>query len=160
MVDNLKKWFEYLTIPRPELGNMPICPFAKAAITNQEYTIEETNLDDIASQINKADVQVNKVCIFYLTNYEIYEVETLEAKTEALNEIAVGSNKVVLESDPREPFIVNGVTTNFPDCYIWIVQDLADLISKSNNLKLTNYYNYWIKEQIEGVVTWRNRIKI
>ena len=66
----------------------------------------------------------------------------------------------MLESDPREPFIVNGVTTNFPDCYIWIVQDLADLISKSNNLKLTNYYNYWIKEQIEGVVTWRNRIKI
>ena len=72
MINKLKEWFNHLTIPRQELSNMPICPFAKAAVTNQEYTVEETNLDDIAFQISNANVQVYKVCIFYLPNYEIY----------------------------------------------------------------------------------------
>ena len=80
MINKLKEWFDHLILPRPELSNMPICPFAKAVVANKEYTVEETNLDDIAFQISNANVQVYKVCIFYLPNYEIYEVEALEAK--------------------------------------------------------------------------------
>jgi hypothetical protein len=156
MISKLKEWFDHLIIPRPELSNMPICPFAKAAVANQEYTVEETNLDDIAFQISNANVQVYKVCIFYLPNYELYEVEALEAKTKMLNRNFKHNNKVVLDSDPRNPFVLNGVTTTFPDCYIWIVQDLADLTSKSNGLKFTDYYSYWTKEQLEEVVSWRN----
>ena len=156
MISKLKEWFNYLIIPRPELSNMPICPFAKAAVANQEYTVEETNLDDIAFQISNANVQVYKVCIFYLTNYELYEVEALEAKTKMLNRNFKHNNKVVLDSDPRNPFVISEVTTTFPDCYIWIVQDLADLTSKSNSLKFTDYYSYWTKEQLDEVVSWRN----
>lgn len=156
MIKNLKEWFNHLSTPIPELSNMPICPFAKAVINNKEYTIEETNLDDIAFQISNANVQVYKVCIFYLPNYEIYEVEALEAKTKMLNRNFMPTNKVVLDSDPRNPFIINGITTTFPDCYLWIVQDLVDLTTKSNGLKFTDYYSYWTKEQLDEVVTWRN----
>lgn len=155
MVENLKEWFNYLTLPRQELSNRPICPFAKAAILSKEYTIEETTLDDIAFQVSNANVQVYKVCILYLPNYKIYEVEALEAKTKMLNRIFIPNNKVVLDSDPRNPFVINGVTTTFPNCYIWLVQDLADLTSKSNALKFTDYYSYWTKEQLDEVVTWR-----
>jgi hypothetical protein len=156
MVEKLKKWFDELTVPRPELSNMPICPFAKSVIKSQEYTIEETNLDSIAFQISNANVQVYKVCIFYLLDYELYGEETLEAKTQSLNHTFRNSNKVVLDNDPRSPFTINGITTNFPDCYIWVVQDLADLLSKSNSLKFTDYYNYWTKEQLDGLAEWRN----
>jgi hypothetical protein len=156
MVEKLKKWFDELTIPRPELSNMPICPFAKSVIKSQEYTIEETNLDSIAFQISNANVQVYKVCIFYLLDYKLYGEETLEAKTQSLNHIFKNSNKVVLDNDPRSPFTINGITTNFPDCYIWVVQDLADLLSKSNSLKFTDYDNYWTKEQLDGLAEWRN----
>ena len=159
MEEKLKRWFDELTIPRPELSNMPICPFAKSVIKSQEYTIEETNLDIITSQVNNANVQVYKVCIFYLLNYEQYGEETLEAKTKELNLAFVDSNKLILDNDPRSPFTINGITTNFPDCYIWVVQDLADLLSKSNSLKLTTYYNHWTEEQLEGLAEWRNHIK-
>ena len=159
MEEKLKRWFDELTIPRPELSNMPICPFAKSVIKSQEYTIEETNLDIITSQVNNANVQVYKVCIFYLLNYELYGEETLEAKTKELNLASVDSNKLILDNDPRSPFTINGITTNFPDCYIWVVQDLADLLSKSNSLKLTTYYNHWTEEQLEGLAEWRNHIK-
>ncbi len=159
MVEKLKKWFNELIIPRPELNNIAICPFAKSTISSQQYTIEETDLDSIAFQINNANVQVYKVCIYYLPNYELYEAEALEAKTELLNRTFRSSNKVVLDNDPRSPFVINGVTTNFPDCYIWVVQDLADLLSKSNSLKLTNYYNCWTKKQLDGLDEWRNPIE-
>jgi hypothetical protein len=156
MIEKLKKWFDELTVPRPELSNMPICPFAKSVIKSQEYTVEETNLDSIAFQISNANVQVYKVCIFYLPDYELYGEETLEAKTQSLNRTFKNSNKVILDNDPRSPFTINGITTNFPDCYIWVVQDLADLLSKSNSLKFTDYYNYWTKEQLDGLAEWRN----
>jgi hypothetical protein len=156
MEDKLKKWFDKLTIPRPELSNIPICPFAKSVITSQEYTIQETTLDIITSQVSNADVQLYKVCIFYLLDYELYGEETLEAKTKELNLAFRDSNKLILDNDPRSPFTIKGITTNFPDCYLWVVQDLADLLSKSNSLKLTNYYSHWTKEQLEGLEEWRN----
>lgn len=86
---------------------------------------------------------------------ETIDPEALEAKTALLNRTFMNGNKVVLDNDPRSPFIIHGLTTNFPDCYLWVVQDLADLLSKSNSLKFTDYYNYWTKEQLDEVVTWR-----
>lgn len=153
--EKLKEWFEELTISRQELSNMPICPFAKSVIKSKEYTVEETDLDSIAFQISKANVQVYKVCIYYLPSYKLYDPEALEAKTALLNRTFMNGNKVVLDNDPRSPFIINGLTTNFPDCYLWVVQDLADLLSKSNSLKFTDYYNYWTKEQLQGLEEWR-----
>ena len=156
MIENLKKWFDHLIIPREELSNMPICPFAKTAISTGQYSIEETTLDTIPFQASTANVQVYKVCIFYLTNYQEYEVEALEVKTKILNRTLLQTGKVILDNDPRNPFVINGVTTTFPDCYLWIVQDLADLTSKSNSLKFTDYYKHWTQKQIDEVVTWRN----
>ena len=156
MIESLKKWFDTLIIPREQLSNMPICPFARAVIQNQEYFIQETDLDKIAFQVSTSNVQAYKVCIYYLPNYEDYEIEALEIKTKMLNRTVLETNKVVLDNDPRSPFVINGVTTTFPDCYLWIVQDLADLTSKSNSLKFTDYYKYWTQEQIDEVVTWRN----
>jgi hypothetical protein len=160
MVISLDKWFNHLTAPKQELSNKPICPFARTAINNREYTIQETDLDNIENQIRDADIITYKVCIFYLPAYENYSIETLEIKTKSLNEIFIPDNKVVLDNDPRNPFVINGVTTTFPDCYLWVVQDLADLTSKSNSLKLTDYYSHWTKQQLDEVVTWRNLTKI
>jgi len=160
MINNLKKWFDTLIIPREQLSNMPICPFARAVIQNEEYFIQETDLDKIAFQVSTSNVQAYKVCIYYFPDYENYEIEALEVKTRLLNRTISETNKVVLDNDPRSPFVINGVTTTFPDCYLWIVQDLADLTSKSNSLKFTDYYKYWTQEQIDEVITWRNRTEI
>tara|TARA_R110000868_G_scaffold230968_1_gene484265 strand:- start:92 stop:574 length:483 start_codon:yes stop_codon:yes gene_type:complete len=160
MVVNLNKWFNHLTTPKQELNNKPICPFARAAISSKQITIQETNLDSIENQVSNADIATYKVCIYYLPTYKNYDIETLEIKTKRLNEIFIPDNKVVLDNDPRNPFTINGVTTTFPDWYLWIVQDLADLTSKSNSLKLTDYYSYWTKQQLDEVVTWRNHTKI
>lgn len=136
---------------------MPICPFAKAAIANKQYIIEQCSIEDINQKVKDCDIHKYKVCIFYLPTYEQYTVEELEQKTKLLSEKYYTEDKVLLDNDPRNPFLIQGVKTTFDQCYLWIVQSLEDLTQKSNMLKATDYYKYWTKEQIDEVVTWRTK---
>lgn len=154
-ISKIQDWFTHIQTPKQELGGMPICPFAKAAIANKQYMIEQCSIDDIDEKVRDCNIQKYKVCIFYLPTYEQYTVEELEEKTKQLTSKYIVNDKVVLDNDPRNPFIIQGVTTTFDKCYLWIVQSLEDLTQKSNILKTTDYYKYWTKDQIDEVVTWR-----
>ena len=157
MVDKITQWFEYIQIPRSQLGNMPICPYARAAIANDQYTIAQCDIDTIDSQIQQCDISTNLVHILYLPTYEQYTTQQLSEITYKLNQQYRKENKVVLENEPRETFELQGIRTTFPHCFLWIVQSLSDLTEKSNMLKNTQYYSYWTKEQIDEVVTWRTQ---
>ena len=157
MIGNISKWFDHIQSPKRELGNKPICPFAKAAIQHKQYTITECTLQTIHDQIDQCDVQQYAVHIFYLPTYTQHTTQSLQDITYKLNDHFKPQDKVVLENDPRVPFIIQGVTTTFSDCYLWIVQSLSDLTIKSNLLKSTDYYSYWTKQQIDEVVTWRTQ---
>lgn len=154
-ISKIHDWFTHIQTPKQELGGMPICPFAKAAIASKQYMIEQCSLEDIDEKVNECDIQKYKVCIFYLPTYKEYIVEELEQKTKQLTDKYRKDDKVILDNDPRNPFIIQGVTTTFDECYLWIVQSLEDLTQKSNILKTTDYYKYWTKDQIDEVVTWR-----
>jgi hypothetical protein len=156
MIDQLHRWFEHIQVPRPELGNLAICPFAKKAVVMKQYTVNDCTLDSISEHINNCNVVEYKVCIFYLPNYTEYRVEDLESKTKELNAQFVQQDKVILDNDPRNALVIEGITTTFPECYLWIVQSLSDLTSKTNILSNTNYYSYWTKQQLDEVVNWRN----
>jgi len=154
-ISSISDWFNHIQTPKEELGGMPICPFAKAAITNKQVTIEQCSVEDIDQKVADCDVEKYKVCIYYLPTYDQYTVQQLEQITQQLRDKYRIDDKVVLDNDPRSPFIVQGVTTTFQQCYLWIVQSLEDLTQKSNILKTTGYYDYWTKSQIDEVVTWR-----
>jgi len=157
MVSEIEEWIKYIQMPRTELGNYSVCPYARTA--QNKYTVTECTLDQIEKLVSICNIVDNKLCIFYLPNYEEYTIEALEQKTLYLNEQYLHLNKVVLDSDPRNPFSLNGVVTTFPNCYLWIVQPLDDLTEKSDKLKVsTNYYDYWTQEQLNEVVTWRTNI--
>lgn len=155
MLDKISQWFDYIQTPRSELGNMPICPFARAAIANKQYTIAQCTIDSIDSQVHQCDISTNLVHIMYLPTYEQYTIQQLSEITDKLNQQYVKDDKVVLGNEPRMVFELQGIRTTFPDCYLWIVQSLSDLTQKSQMLSNTKYYSYWTKEQIDEVVTWR-----
>lgn len=160
MLDKLDLWFTHITTPKQQLGNKPVCPFAKLAITHKLYSVEFTNIDTIETQISTANVISLKVCIFLLQDYQQYTVTQLEKITQQLNSKYSQDDKVILDNDPRNPFYLNGVMTTFPDCYLWIVQSLSDLNEKSEALKATDYYSYWTQKQLDEVVTWRNNTNV
>jgi hypothetical protein len=154
-ISNISDWFIHIQTPKEELGGIPICPFVKAAIANKQVTIERCSVEDIDQKVTNCDIEKYKVCIYYLPTYEQYTIHELVEITQQLRSKYSKDDKVVLDNDPRSPFIIQGVTTTFEQCYLWVVQSLEDLTQKSNMLKATEYYNYWTKSQIDEVVTWR-----
>ena len=157
MENEIVKWFDHIQQPRAELGGSSICPFAKAAISAKQYNISNSSVDHIHLDVETCDIVKYKVCIFILPEYKQYSETCLSALTTELNNQFRLYDKVVLDNDPRKPFIINGVTTSFEHSYLWIVQSLSDLSQKYEMLKKSKYYTYWTQDQIDEVVTWRNQ---
>lgn len=157
--EQLKEWFKHLQKPN-SIGNFPICPYAAKAIADKKVTIKSIeNIDGIKNHIESVNTDEMDVTIFYLPQYENYNIEELRDLVFELNKEFNNLDKVILDNDPRTPFIVNGVQTSFDGCYLMIIQGLKDLTKHSNILKSTDYYSYWTKEQLDEVVTWRENQK-
>lgn len=155
MRDKIQDWIRYIQTPNL-IGEFPICPYAAKAMANRKfgvYPIEDLNSIDLL--IEAVDTSLLSVAIFYLVDFEKYSVEELKSLIADLNKRFLSQNKVVLDSDPRDPFIINGHQTTFDGCYLILVQDLADLNKHSEILGKTSYYDYWSSEQYNEVVAWR-----
>jgi hypothetical protein len=155
--DKIREWLNYILRPNT-IGKFAICPFAAKTISEDKYKIQELhNLTDINNLINEVDINTIDVVIYYLINYELYTPEFLGEYVIELNKKFNNKDIVVLDSDPRVPFVINGITTTFSDCYLILIQGLSELNAKSKILKQTDYYSYWTRQQLDEVVTWREQ---
>jgi hypothetical protein len=154
----VEDWILSLTHTQESLSNLPICPYAKQAYINKRYHIADVEYNTIDLDIEHVDLIKYQVIIFKLKDYQSYDIETLRQKTNDLNNEFNKNDIVVLDNDPRDPFIINGIKTTYDDCYLWLIQSLSDLNNKSKELEKTNYYNHWTKEQLDDVVNWRTEI--
>jgi len=154
----IEDWILSLTHTQESLSNMPVCPYAKQAYLNKRYSILDTEFDTINLDIQQSDLTKYQVIIFKFKDYQSYDIEFLKQKTNKLNEQFNKKDIIILDNDPRDPFIINGIKTTYDDCYLWLIQSLSDLNNKSKELEKTNYYNHWTKEQLDEVVNWRTEI--
>jgi SepF-like predicted cell division protein (DUF552 family) len=155
MKDELKKWFEHIQKPN-SIGNFPICPFAAKSVTAKRFSIQEIkDLADLSKMVEEVDIVATDVAIFYFVDYIQFDIEYLHSVAYNLNKQYNQFDKVILDNDPRDPFIVNGVKTTFDGCYLILVQGLKELNRHAAILKSTNYYSYWTKDQLDEVVNWR-----
>jgi len=155
MLEQLQEWMNYIQQPG-KLGNNPICPYAARAVKQKRVDIIAlTNLEDLEMLIDEVDTSKFDVSIFYFEQYLDYSIQELENKVKYLNSIFKAQDKVVLDNDPRNPFVVNGHQTTFDGCYLYVVQSLSDLTQASNRLKMGDYYSYWTQTQYDEVVGWR-----
>ena len=155
MLEQLQEWMKNIQQPG-KLGNNPICPFAAKAVKQKRVDVTAlTDPEDLEMLIDEVDVTKFDVSIFYFEQYLDYSIEELENKVKYLNSIFKAQDKVILENDPRNPFVVNGHQTTFNGCYLYVVQSLSDLTQASNRLKMGDYYSYWTQAQYDEVVGWR-----
>ena len=155
MLEQLQEWMNYIQQPG-KLGNNPICPYAARAVKQKRVDIIAlTNLEDLEMLIDEVDTSKFDVSIFYFEQYLDYSIQELENKVKYLNSIFKAQDKVVLDNDPRNPFVVNGHQTTFDGCYLYVVQSLSDLTQASYRLKMGDYYSYWTQNQYDEVVGWR-----
>jgi hypothetical protein len=155
MLEQLQEWMKHIQQPG-KLGNNPICPFAAKAVKQKRVDVTAlTDIRDLEMLIDEVDVPKFDVSIFYFEQYLDYSIEELENKVKYLNSIFKAQDKVILDNDPRNPFVVNGHQTTFNGCYLYVVQSLSDLTQASNRLKMGDYYSYWTQAQYDEVVGWR-----
>jgi hypothetical protein len=154
----VEDWILTLTHTQESLSNLPICPYAKQAYLNKRYSILDTEYDTISLNIQQSDLTKYQVVIFKFKDYQSYDIKTLRQKTNDLNNEFNKNDIVVLDNDPRDPFIINGIKTTYDESYLWLIQSLSDLNEKSKELEKTNYYKHWTKEQLDDVVNWRTEI--
>jgi hypothetical protein len=155
MVAKLNDWIDFIQKPRPELGGLAICPYAKQAVVLKTYKVETTTTAEISTKLAELDLVNHQVIILIVEDYEAFKPEELVLQTIELNKQHNSKDLAILDNDPRTPMIINGVTTTFAHSYLWIVQSLSDLNKKSEDLKKTNYYDFWTQAQLSEVVTWR-----
>jgi len=156
MKRKILEWITSIQTPN-QIGNFPICPFAAKAVANKKVEVNAIeNLNNIVWDIDSVNLKSIDVSIFYLTKYEQYTSEELHDLMFKLNKLFNIHDKVILENDPRHPFILNGYVTTFDGCYLILVQGLDLLNKHAEILKSTDYYSYWTKEQYNEVVSWRN----
>lgn len=157
MEDKIRNWLTYIQHPNT-IGKFAVCPFAAKTISDNKYQIHSLHdLTDVDDLINEVDINTIDVVIYYLTNYELYAPEVLEEYIFKLNKKFNEKDIVVLDSDPRVPFVIKDITTTFSDCYLILIQGLSELNAKSKILKQTDYYSYWTRQQLDEVVTWREQ---
>lgn len=155
----LEKWINNLMIPQDNLGGLPICPFAKKGMVNDEVQIIEFGYKaiwEICQEgkpiIKKWKNNENKKLLLFVIPLK-FDYSHLNVTAKIL--MNYFPDLAILVGHPEKPTIINGITTTFPYAGILFIQHKDYLGSATESLKKTNYYSFWTKQQLDDILNWR-----
>lgn len=157
IIAKLQKWLiDFVEVPNPKLGNWAPCPFARQARVNNLIGIKFATIPELREAISDAMEQLDnkEVVVVCFDHTEISPVN-LQEFVRVMNQILMPMNYVILEDHPDTPEDINGVSMNFGECGLLVIQKLDKLNKASDQLKEKGYYGIWIKKDLDDVVTWR-----
>ena len=136
---NIATWIDALSIPRPELDNMPVCPFAKKA----KYKIIELSDEKI-----NPDFSTVEVIIYILdSNYTFIEID--EIAKEYNNQFP----SLVFLPDSKDRYShINGVQSNNTKYNIMLCQQRSELQVGRDKLLKTSYYTHWDEDYLKEIL--------
>lgn len=157
MKDKIVKWIdEFVSVYNKDIDAIP-CPFAKSAVLKNTIRYAEFTSDSITSELSNLGSNWN----------DAYEVVVLyahasEMTPEHLSHIVYEFNKrfretdiAALEDHPHDIEHVNGVSMNFGEGILILVQRLSKINIASEKLASQGYYDNWSQEYYDEVVGWR-----
>jgi len=151
----LTKWVEeVLSVPHELLNSLPVCPFAKSAILNNQVKFirtsdYNTDISEKLSLWNDSDHAVVFVC-----DDDIDPIKFAE-DVKQLNKQFLPQDLVLLEDHVsiEEPF--HGIKFNNGKYNIVIAQRLHSINEASRSLARSGYYINWSDALYDDVVRWR-----
>jgi hypothetical protein len=136
----IKDWIDRITLPRDELGNFSVCPFAKSA----EYTIIETTGPDIDPP----------PWDFELIIYQLPSSYTQEEVISIANEYNKIYPEMVFLPDPKDRYTeINGVQTNNGKYNLILCQWRDNLEKARSKLLNTSYYSFWNQAYLDEILS-------
>ena len=151
----LTKWIEeVLSTPHTLLNNLPICPFArKAILDNQVKFIRTSNyVTDITNELTVWDDSVH--AMLFVCDDDI-DPEQFALDVVELNKQFLPHDLVLLEDHVKIEESFHGTTFNNGKYNIVIVQRLRSINDASRSLARSGYYINWPDALYDNVVRWR-----
>ena len=135
---HMEQWITHLSVPQEQLGNMPICPFAKST----EYQLIHADFNTI--EIPKDDFEL----VIFVLPTALQEEEMFD-QCQQLNK---KYTEYIFLPDPknRETFI-NGVRTSNNGYNLVLCQPKDKLLKARQSLSTTKYYTYWSKDYLKEI---------
>ena len=153
MVKEIKKWIdEFVSVHNESLNQIP-CPYAKNALV--KYVETDSIAQSLADTKNNWTDDIEVVCLY--TPTDNYTPWMLTKLVQIFNMEAMDLDLVALEDHPLNEENINGVKMNFGLCSLVLVQRLSKLNNASKVLKEKGYYDNWTQEDLDEVVTWREK---
>ena len=152
-----------LTTTKPELGGLPICPYAeryRGSFIVKE-ALESVN-DTLALWAKVWDPSVH-TAIVLAWRYPPTQVGLIGGSGDRLNSEGVHRTAdrwantlgdrdcVLLVNHPRDPYPVANVWTGMDGCILIILQRESLLLDARTKLQSTDYYSNWSQTDLDGL---------
>ena len=149
MQSGLKKYIDYISKSRDELGGHAICPYAKKF--SNEVLVVET--EDLLTSVKNyvTTFPTDKKVVVLISSPSKYHYHNL------VNICNLHQTKDLwLAPDhPTRYNEIGGIRTNNEEYAMILIQDKKHLNEYSEKLKDTDYYSYWSKEYYEEIMNGR-----
>lgn len=146
---------DFVEQPRPELGNLPVCPFARKARLERRVGFKVLNLTyenilALAPTFLKETEESVLICIHPRKNGLSYK--DVHKLVDALNRELRNANVEALGGHPEDPFNIEGLYTRrepYPN-----IQMIRLDVGEESYLKLkdSGYYDLWTEQHFRQVV--------
>jgi len=155
---------DFLELPNKELGDKPVCPYAKKArISGQiDIVVEESGeklLQTVVNQCNRFTESGKKICIVACPDLEV-TADELDSYVHALNHVFVPQDVYLMGSHPvndLEPveFLENTDWESDNEFLMVLIQPFEELEKASSNLNKIGFYESWPQDYYESTVNKR-----
>lgn len=140
MDEHISRWIQHISQPRPELGGMPVCPYA----ANSGYKIETVSGPDIDPPVQD----------FELIIYKLPDELTVDQVIDLARQLNVSRPDLIFLPDPRDRHTdINGVPTNNGHFNLILCQPRDRLIQARARLDVTQYYTYWDPDYLDEIMS-------
>ena len=155
---------DFLELPNKELGNKPVCPYAKQARVSGQINIVvqesgEKLLQTVVNQCNNFKQSGKKICIVACSDLEV-TADELDSYVHALNHIFVPKDVYLMASHPGSDlesveFLESTDWESDNEFLMVLIQPFEELEKASSNLNKIGFYKSWPQDYYESTVTKR-----
>ena len=155
---------DFLELPNKELGDKPVCPYAKQArISGQvNIVVEESGeklLETVVNQCNNFKQSGKKICIVACPDLET-TADELDSYVHALNHVFVPQDVYLMGSHPVNDlesveFLENTDWESDNEFLMVLIQPFEELEKASSNLNKIGFYKAWPQDYYESTVNKR-----
>ena len=153
--EKINKLIDHVTKPNPEMGDMPMCPFARVGLDRGEVDFVKQGKDTlIVAEKYIKDFPTGKTLVLCVTDSKDFTQKQLEDFCSKWQSFAIEKNLYLYPSHPDDSAgYIAGLTHGNSGLAMILIQTLSDLNQKAKWLhNKTNYYSYWDKGYYNRIV--------